>query len=54
MEVHGYSIPEAIINTIWIIFAAAMVVLFALAFFGITYQSVNFLYEFLSEAIGYV
>jgi hypothetical protein len=54
MEVHGYSIPEAFVNTLWIIFGAIMLVLFGAAFFGITYQSINFLYEFLREAIGYV
>jgi hypothetical protein len=54
MEVHGYSIPEAFINTIWIIFGAVMLVLFGAAFFGITFQSANFLYEFIREAIGYV
>jgi len=54
MEVHGYSIPEAFINTLWIIFGAIMLVLFSVAFFGITYQSINFLYEFIREAIGYV
>jgi len=54
MEVHAYSIPEAIVNTLWILFAGVMVILFSLAFFGITYQSVNFLYEFIREAIGYV
>ncbi|MCL2404493.1 MAG: YIP1 family protein [Defluviitaleaceae bacterium] len=54
MEVHGYSIPEAFFNTIWIIFGAVMLVLFGAAFFGITFQSFNFLYEFLREVIGYV
>jgi hypothetical protein len=54
MEVHGYSIPEAFINTLWILFGAIMLVLFGAAFFGITFQSVNFLDEFLREAIGYV
>ena len=54
MEVHGYSIPEAFVNTLWIIFGAAMLVLFSVAFFGITFQSANFLYEFIREAIGYV
>jgi len=54
MEVHGYSIPEAFFNTLWIIFGAIMLVLFSAAFFGITFQSVNFLYEFIREAIGYV
>lgn len=54
MEVHGYSIMEAIVNMLWILFASLMVVVFAFAFFGITYQSVNFLYEFIREAIGYV
>jgi hypothetical protein len=54
MEVHGYSIPEAFINTLWIIFGAVMLVLFSAAFFGITFQSANFLYEFIREAIGYV
>ena len=54
MEVHGYSIPEAFINTLWILFGAVMLVLFSVAFFGITFQSANFLYEFIREAIGYV
>jgi len=54
MEVHGYSIPEAFINTLWIIFGAVMLVLFSAAFFGITFQSFNFLYEFIREVIGYV
>ena len=54
MEVHGYSITEAIRNTLWIVFAGAILVLFAFAFFGITFQSANFLYEFFREAIGYV
>jgi hypothetical protein len=54
MEVHGFSIPEAIANTLWMLFATVMVVVFALAFAGITYQSVSFLYEFVREAIGYV
>ena len=54
MEVHGYSIPEAFINTLWIVFGAIMLVLFSAAFFGITFQSANFLMEFIREAIGYV
>ena len=54
MEVHGYSIPEAFINTLWIIFGATMLIIFSAAFFGITFQSFNFLYEFIREAIGYV
>ena len=41
-------------NTIWILFTGAMLVLFGFAFFAITYQSINFLYEFIREAIGYV
>jgi hypothetical protein len=52
--VHGYSIPEAFFNTLWIIFGAVMLVLFSAAFFGITFQSANFLFEFLREVIGYV
>jgi len=54
MEVHGYSIPEALINTIWIVFCGLILVIFSAAFFGITFQSVNFLFEFLREAVGYV
>lgn len=54
MEVHGYSIPEAFVNTIWIAFCALLLVVFSAAFFGITFQSVNFLFEFIREAIGYV
>jgi hypothetical protein len=54
MEVHGFGITEAFVNTLWIIFTMAMLVLFAAAFIGITYQSINFLYEFFREAIGYV
>ena len=54
MEVHGYSIPEAFFNTLWILFGAVMLVLFGAAFFGITFQSFNFLFEFLREVIGYV
>ena len=54
MEVHGYGIVEAVFNSIWIIFAAALLLLFAAAFFGITFQSASFLFEFIREAIGYV
>ena len=54
MEVHGYSIPEAFFNTLWILFGAVMLVIFGAAFFGITFQSANFLFKFMREAIGYV
>jgi hypothetical protein len=53
-EVHGYDVFEAIINILWILFAIAAMIAFALALSGITMQSANFVYQFVRETIGYV
>ena len=53
-EIHGYGFGETVINILWVLFVAAMVVVAVLAVSGILIQGWNFINEFFRELLGYV
>ncbi|MCL1988560.1 MAG: hypothetical protein FWG64_11430 [Firmicutes bacterium] len=53
-EVQGYFAGETIKNTAWMLFVSAMMIVFAVALYGVALQSYSFLDEFVRELIGLV